>query len=125
MNRRQLLAGLAGGGLTLMTGCTSGCDGSAFVVRTAPANGSADMTVRYSDLTPAEQAFVDQTIEDGEYTDCYSDTIPEPTNRFVERVSERAVDMTAYLRRGEENYALYVQLTDKVYAVLPQTETDE
>jgi hypothetical protein len=99
------------------------CRGSKLVILTEPWDGPTNATIQYSDLTPGEKELVDPAIADGEYVDCYPDRVPEPTQQFVARVLEAAVDTTAYLRRGETSYALTVQLSDKVYSFIPESET--
>lgn len=117
MDRRRLL--IAVGGSLVVSGCAGGCGGSKLTVRVEPGDGPAAATIAYGDLTADEQALIDPAIADGESSECYQDTIPEPTRRFVDRVRNTAVDQTAYLTRSGDSYALYVQLTDKLYSSIP------
>lgn len=122
MHRRTVLAAV--GSCLVVSGCLGGCDGSKLTIRAEPGDGPAAATIAYEELPDDEQVLVEPAIADGEHTECYTDTIAEPTQQFVRRAGDAAVDQTAYLTRSDDSYALYVQLTDKVYSSVPDTTTE-
>ncbi|WP_147435893.1 hypothetical protein [Haloarcula sp. Atlit-47R] len=109
MNRRKFLGLLGASALA-----TSGCLGSGMaddaVVRTVPASQSHDDTaVQYDTLSENEQEIVQKAVEEEFYHACPE--LPDAIHSFANRFED-----SAYLRYQDTTYALWIRITDMVFA---------
>ncbi|QPV64209.1 hypothetical protein I7X12_06180 [Halosimplex litoreum] len=109
MNRRRLL-GLLGASALATPGCLGSGMPDDAVVRAEPASRPQDDTaVRYEALPESEQEIVQTAIEEGLYHACPE--LPDAIHSFADRFGE-----SAYLRYRDTTYALWIRITDMVFA---------
>jgi len=122
--RRRLLAATGALGATALAGCTGPCSDVPFLGPDMPHDGvvaaspvgsvpdDADV-VALANLPSAERALVRQAIDGGAVRACMDDETER--TRAMESFADR-VAVESYLADGDDDYALWVRLTDVVYA---------
>ncbi|MFB6184728.1 MAG: hypothetical protein ABEI96_09260 [Haloarculaceae archaeon] len=123
-SRRAFVTASATAATAALAGCVGwnpfGCDGMhQNVIRATPATiPDAAAPIRYDDL-PAEQRDIADAAIDDEYREC--DPVSDPLAAFFGRVQaalreQSTDDVTVYLVRDGQGYALYAQREDMVYS---------
>lgn len=112
MKRRRLLVFL-GGSVVSVSGCLGSSQSDDALIKAASdSQANPDEPVQYTDLPENEQEIAQQAVADGLYHECpeLSDAVRSFIYRFDGDPDE------AYLTHQDTTYALWIYLTDQMYA---------